>query len=210
MKMKQCPQGHMYDLDVNRTCPICAGGASTVAFNTNGFSPDNIGATMPLNYGQVGGFAAQSVGVTMPVAARSDFQIEDTGHTMPLHGFSTGTDDVNEEVRPVCGWLVCVEGAKKGRSYEIYTGYTSVGRAAGNDIVLDFDETISENMISLSYDPDENAFGISIVKTKNIVKIDDKTLHVAGELQDGSILKLGNSKFVFRALCNANFQWNFD
>jgi len=210
MNMKQCPQGHMYDLDVNQTCPICAGGASSVSFNANagGFVAENIGATMPLNQAQTGGFAAQAIGATMPLDSAPDFKPEDTGRTTALDQF--GDDESGEGARPVCGWLVCIEGAKKGRSYEIYPGYTYVGRDDENDIVLDFDDSISSKAVAISYDPEENEFGIGIEKSKNIIKLNNKALHSQSDLADGSVLKLGSSKFIFRALCNGDFKWDFN
>ncbi len=206
MNMKQCPQGHMYDLDVNKTCPICAGGASYVSFNSNagGFA-ENIGATMPLNQGQPNNFVAQSIGTTMPLD--QPIEIEETGHTKPINQFDD--EESGESARPVCGWLVCIEGAKKGRSYELYPGYTYIGRDDDNDIVLSFDETISGKAIAISYDPEENEFGIGKEKSTNIIKLNNKALYSQAELTDGAIIKLGSSKFIFRALCNQEFHWDF-
>lgn len=207
MSTTQCPQGHFYDPATNKTCPFCANTAATVTFNNNsGFAPEGIGTTVPLNNAQPGVFAAQTIPSTTPI---SDFTVEDPGKTKPTE--DTGSkDEYGEAIRPVCGWLVCIEGDRKGKAYEIYPGYTSVGRGYENDIVLDFDSTISEHAVSISYDYEENLFGIGIAKTKNIVKVNNKPLYNADKLVDGSVIKFGKSKFLFRALCNEDFKWEFN
>ena len=210
MKMVQCPQGHLYDTDVNKTCPICAGNVASVSFNANpnGFVADSIGATTPLNYAQANSFTPQGMNVTEPVNPVPEFVPEVIDATTSTDQFND--EETGESARPVCGWLVCIEGAKKGRSYEIYPGYTRVGRAEDNDVALSFDSTISSHAIAISYDHEDNQFGIGLKDSTNIIKINGKSLLSQLELNDGDIIKLGDSKFIFRALCNEAFRWDFE
>lgn len=210
MKMVQCPQGHLYDTDVNKTCPICAGNVASVSFNANpnGFVADSIGATTPLNYAQANSFIPQGMNVTGPVNPTPEIVPEPIDVTTSTDQFND--EETGESARPVCGWLVCIEGAKKGRSYEIYPGYTYVGRGDDNDIVLGFDNTISSSAIAISYDHESNKFDIGKEKSKNIIKLNNDSLLGQADLNDGDIIKLGESKFIFRALCNETFRWDFE
>jgi hypothetical protein len=70
--------------------------------------------------------------------------------------------------------------------------------------------TATVGIFSISYDYEENLFGIGIAKTKNIVKVNNKPLYNADKLVDGSVIKFGKSKFLFRALCNDDFKWEFN
>ena len=50
---------------------------------------------------------------------------EETEVTKPV-GFEPPVEILMEEVRPVCGWLVCIEGARVGMDYKIFKGKSKV------------------------------------------------------------------------------------
>ena len=52
---------------------------------------------------------------------------EESAATKPL-GFEPPVELLQEEIRPVCGWLVCIEGARVGMDYKIHDGKNFVGR----------------------------------------------------------------------------------
>lgn len=58
-------------------------------------------------------------------------------------GFETPMELLEEEVPPVCGWLVCIEGARIGRDYKIKDGKNFVGRGDDMDIQILGDNEIS-------------------------------------------------------------------
>ncbi|MBQ9747589.1 MAG: FHA domain-containing protein [Clostridia bacterium] len=216
-KLVQCEKGHYYDPSKHSQCPTCAGSGSAVSFGNNAGSyvPDAIGATTPLSPVPQGA-PMGALPDTMPVGGAGGFDggnayPEDTGHTVAADVVE-GIDDCGEvvAVRPVCGWLVCIEGGKKGQSYEIYTGVTSVGRGKQNDIVLDFDKQISETCLNISYDVDENEFNAAFAGGTNLIKLNKKSLLGQSVLCDGDIFKIGKSYFIFRALCNDDFKWDMD
>ncbi len=43
-------------------------------------------------------------------------------------GFEPPVEILEETVRPVCGWIICIEGAKVGMDYKIHEGKNFVGR----------------------------------------------------------------------------------
>ena len=68
-------------------------------------------------------------------------------------GFEPPVEILQEEVRPVCGWLVCIEGARVGMDYKIYKGKNFVGRGDDMDIqILGDNEINRKNHTIIVYD----------------------------------------------------------
>ena len=84
-----------------------------------------------------------------------------------------------------------------------------MGRAGSNDVVLDFDDKISSvaNII-ISYDDEENEFYVQPGENqKNNVKVNNKLLLIPQILNDNDIIRLGETKLLFRRFCNDDFSW---
>ena len=47
------------------------------------------------------------------------------------------------EIRPVCGWIVCIADPRKGKDYKIHAGKNFVGRTDDMDIQILGDNKIS-------------------------------------------------------------------
>lgn len=153
MAMQQCPNGHLYDDEKNKSCPYCNNGNSinvTVplsappqAQNVNMFPK-----TAPLGENSNQGYASPK-----PQAMQNDFP-----QTLPVGAQYAVTqykkDAVNENgIVEVRGWLVCLEGAKRGEDFKIRSEKNTIGRGEGNDIKLDFDTSISKGVNAIiSYD----------------------------------------------------------
>jgi hypothetical protein len=56
-----------------------------------------------------------------------------------------------EVARPVCGWIVCVNGPSKGRDYKIRAGKNFIGRADDMDIQILGDNDISQSRYPLAF-----------------------------------------------------------
>ncbi len=109
---------------------------------------------------------------------------------------------------PVVGWLICVEGPERGRDYRIHDGYNSIGRAQNMDICISGDPEISrEKHAVVAYDPDEKRFYFAPADGKNLVKLNGKTLMMAGELKAYDTLMIGSSRFKFIPFCGESFSW---
>ena len=48
-----------------------------------------------------------------------------------------------EEIKPVCGWIVCIDGPRQGKDYQIVQGKNFIGRADDMDIQILGDNEIS-------------------------------------------------------------------
>lgn len=46
---------------------------------------------------------------------------DESAATKPM-GFEPPVELLQEEIRPVCGWIICIEGARVGMDYKIHDG----------------------------------------------------------------------------------------
>ena len=130
MIMKQCSAGHFYDAERYDSCPYCGTNEDKVHTQPNVIPVDNgLEPTVPVN---------------------------------PTTGFGGGETiglDMSKEVRPVVGWLVCIEGATKGTDYRIHSQNNYIGRSAKMDISIPEDSHISaENPAIIAYDNEDRTF----------------------------------------------------
>lgn len=202
MAIIQCPNGHNYDNEKHAQCPYCSGSQA-------------IGVTVPLfdtaSQGDIpagtgdGGFPK-----TMPLNVQpAKDPGSGPGITEPYQNVTQGLDINDEGVSAVTGWLVCIEGKKKGKDFRLHGERNFVGRSGSNDVVLSFDDKISSvaNII-ISYDEEENEFYIQPGEhQKNNVKLNGKLLLMPEPLKDNDTIKLGETKLLFRKFCNEDFCW---
>lgn len=212
MAMQQCPNGHLFDDAKNSSCPYC----NTV---------NSMNATVPLSdlHSPTGGnmfpptealngFAGQEYVAPQPQVTQPVNQ-KDFPETTPVgEQFAKTTyksDIVNENgIVEVRGWLVCLEGAKRGEDFKIRGEKNTIGRGIGNDIKLDFDSSISKGVNAIiSYDVRNNKFFIFLGESKNNIYVNDTMLMMPVELKDYDIIEIGNTKMIFRSLCNDTFNW---
>lgn len=206
MAIVKCQNGHYYNNEESASCPYCS-------------NPGNISATIPLGQGAPASVPAAGpdggFGKTEPLQSVNNQQGV-VPETKPVNGADYGStvfkdDSKNSEVNPVRGWLVVCEGKKLGFDYRIRTGMNSIGRKQGNDIVFDFDNTISGiKACYVIYDERNNIFYLMAGESKNLIYINGKPLLRDCELFDNDIIEIGNTKLVFRSLCNSTFNYKMD
>ncbi len=208
MAMQQCPNGHLYDDTKNSSCPYCSNGNSvnvTVPLMDNQ-SPigDNIfPQTTPID-----GVVAQEYVPPQPQVQNN--VIPPTVPLNPAMGVTkfVGQDETDNGVMSVRGWLVCLEGAKRGEDFKIRGEKNRIGRGEGNDIKLDFDSTISKGVnANISYDIRNNKFFIFLGESKNNIYVNNQMLMTPVELKDYDVIEIGTTKMIFRSFCNDIFNW---
>lgn len=201
MAIVKCENGHYYNNEESATCPYCSNNS-------------NIGATIPLG-ADVPVPTPAAFGKTEPLQPANPVK-GDIPSTTPVDYSEYGStvfkdDSKNSEINPVRGWLVVCEGKKLGCDYRIRSGMNSIGRKQGNDIVFDFDETISGiKACFVIYDERNNSFYIVAGESKNLVYVNKKPLLRDCELVDNDIIEIGNTKLVFRSLCNSTFTYKME
>lgn len=205
MAITQCPQGHLYDTNIYQSCPYCGGG-TMIQFDQPGATaaPSGYGATAaPAGYGG-------SDRIT-PIS-------DDAGKTVAPEGYRKKQEEENKTVsvfrksrnlEPVVGWLACVDGPDRGKSYELFAKINAVGRSSENDVVIAGDATISRRShIRIAYDPKHNDFRLIPDESTNNVYLNDEAIYTPRPLTAFDLIELGQTKLVFVPLCGESFRWN--
>lgn len=123
-----------------------------------------------------------------------------------------------EEMDPVVGWLVAVDGPAKGRDFRVYNGNNSLGRSEACRIYVQDDPEISAKQathITITYDHKENRYYIvpnplvrSLVRTQKSPLDPEELLLVPTVLEPHHIIYVGGSKLMFVPFCNEVFRWD--
>jgi len=193
MEMKQCTNGHFYDPEKYKQCPYCNG--STGA-----------GVTRPLNGDDSEKAFPKTVGIDKletgtPIPATMPLNDPEKNKTVALNLNDQGVD-------PIRGWVVCIEGKKKGKDYRIHSEKNYIGRARSNDISIDFDETVSrEGHAVITYDMKKGKFWFQSGDGKSNVYVNDDIVLVPVELKAYDIISVGNTKLIFVPFCGEKFNW---
>lgn len=109
---------------------------------------------------------------------------------------------------PVVGWLACVEGPSRGKSYTIRGGINAIGRGERMDIVITGDRTISqENHAKISYSDRNNRFNLIPGDGRNIVYLNGEEVFSAMPLKAYDLIDFGATKLLFVPLCGERFTW---
>lgn len=200
MALTECANGHLYDTSQYAACPYCSGGVNRVEFGAGGDS--GLGKTVGV---AGGGNQAVELGATVAPSGynrgREQSRENDTGKTVAVF-------QKNFSREPVAGWLVCIEGAEKGKDYRIAAKNNSIGRSESMDICIKGDTAISrENHARLAYDGKHNNFYFIPDASVNGVYLNDEPIYVPTQLKKGDIIELGESKFIFIPFCDSGFNW---
>lgn len=115
---------------------------------------------------------------------------------------------LRETVKPVCGWLVCVSGPRKGADYKIICGKNFIGRADDMDIqILGDNEITRRNHAIIVYDPKKKETVLLPGDSNGIVYLADNAVYAPTPLKAYDTIEMGNSKFAFMPFCGENFEW---
>ncbi|MBR3040828.1 MAG: FHA domain-containing protein [Lachnospiraceae bacterium] len=207
MALMECANGHLYEATQYASCPYCSGGMNRMEFNGGGYP--NIGKTVGV-FGAAPEMSSMNpggeVGATVAPAGyqgsnAEDKKDDDIGKTVAVMQKSMNVD-------PVVGWLVCVEGADKGKDYRVYGKNNTIGRSEKSDIVIKGDSTISrENHAKLAYDIKHNNFHIIPADGTNGIYVNDQPTYIPTMLSRGDVIEMGESKFIFIPFCDEKFNW---
>jgi hypothetical protein len=126
---------------------------------------------------------------------------EDSAKTMAFWDDNIGNE-------PVVGWLVCIEGAQRGKDYKIRAEKNFIGRSEEMHIHITGDNAISRrNHAIISYNPMERNFFLIPGDGVGIVYHNNEAVYSPLELTAYDVLQMGKSKFIFIPLCGIHFDW---
>ncbi|MEM6578294.1 MAG: FHA domain-containing protein [Pseudomonadota bacterium] len=122
---------------------------------------------------------------------------------------ASATDEFDDGIDPVVGWLVVLKGPGKGRSLTLGHGMNLIGRGANQRVSMNFGDTLisSEDHAKIMYEDGE--FYISHGSGKNLTRLNGKIIPNMVELPTHSLIQLSkNTTVAFVALCDKNFDWS--
>lgn len=118
------------------------------------------------------------------------------------------TNLLYQEIDPVCGWLVCIEGTRVGKDYKIKTGKNFIGRADDMDIQIIGDNDIAtRNHAIVVYDPKKKNYVLLPGDSSGIAYLNGEPAYMPSELSSYDVIDLGKSKFLFVPFCGEHFEW---
>ena len=181
--MKRCEQGPYFDPAKHSACPAC--GVSGLKLGETKPKPKTDDEPPPLPAGD-----------TRPMGEGPG-----DGATVAVGMKEMGFD-------PVVGWLVCIDGADRGRDYRIRSEKNFIGRSDKMDICIKGDNAISrEKHASISHNPRNGTFRLQPGEGRGLVYLNGEETGIPTELKAHDIIELGQTKLMFVPLCGENFKW---
>jgi hypothetical protein len=110
--------------------------------------------------------------------------------------------------QPVVGWLVCTEGADRGKDYRLRNEKNYIGRAPSNDVVIESDNTVSRERHGLViFDPKKHIFWALPGDASGLVYLNGEIVNSPTEMKSDDVLEVGKTKLVLIAFCGAKYKW---
>ena len=177
----RCPNNHFYDASRFSSCPYCGAAQGT-------------------------GDAQQTMSMNNAAPASAAKETTDTFQqfTQQANGVAAETNK-----QPTVGWLVCIKGASKGKSYPIRENRNFIGRAPSMDIAIEGDNAVSrEKHAIITYVPKQRFFIAQPGESRELFYINDKVVLDNIELAAYDQIEIGRSMFIFVPLCGQEFSWD--
>ena len=113
-----------------------------------------------------------------------------------------------KEENPVCGWVVCVAGPRRGKDYRVMAGKNFVGRADDMDIQILGDNKISRrNHCVIVYDEKQSKTVLLPGDSNGIVYLNGEAVYAPAQLHEYDVIEMGESQFLFIPFCGEHFKW---
>ena len=108
----------------------------------------------------------------------------------------------------VCGWLVCIGGINRGRSYPIHQGKNFLGGGDDMDIqILGDDKVDLYRHAILAYDNKKNKTIILPGESVGLVYLENNAVYAPMELENRAKIEVGASQFIFVEFCGDKYAW---
>ncbi len=112
------------------------------------------------------------------------------------------------KIKPVCAWLVCIKGARYGKDYRIISGKNYIGRTDAMDIQIIGDNAIKqENHAIISFDKHDMSATLICTEGGGITYLNGSAVYLPTELETYDVITMGESEFLYMALCGKHFSW---
>ena len=222
MNIRRCAYGHFYDGDEHGgACPFCAQVKGAQAEKNPEASADD-GAQAEGRRETERVAAAEAEPESSPAseptpAAEPEPESEPTVELEPASFSPSPAAAPAPAPEPngapldpdlVVGWLVCVSGPARGRSYELHTGRNFIGRAAIMDVALPEDTAVArERQASVIFDPRTTRFSVTANETRELTYVNDELVYDHCDLTANDVLLVGSTRLMLVPLCGSGFAW---
>ncbi len=229
MSQIECGRGHLYDPDQYPACPYCNGGQRITVASAGRTAPigrpvtaarrtaplSGPSVTAPQKTAPLSGISVTAPQKTAPPRGYGEPRPEPVQTPPPAPGVSVmaanktvGMMQSQMGFDPVVGWLACVAGPSRGKSYTVRGGINAIGRSERMDIVVTGDLKISaENHAKISYSEKNNRFNLLPGEGRNIVYLNDEEVFAPMPLQAYDVIDFGETRLLFVPLCGERFTW---
>lgn len=154
-------------------------------------------------------FSARRYGNTCPYCHMETNRRDEKELSEAPEDFDISMELLEEEIEPVCGWLVCVTGVKQGKSYGLRSGKNFVGRSDEMDVQILGDNLISrKNHTIIVYDEKKKSFVILPGDSAGIVYLNGEAVYTPADIKAYDAVEMGASKFLFVPFCGEFFGWD--
>ena len=213
-RLVKCENGHFYDADKYAKCPNCSRGAGpkkdvvmeggistdlddvkTVAMNIRG----NIKSGRSVRIPKVSG---RTIKPSNEILDREEQRMRELQEKIRYH-----KDSLEEQIEPVVGWLVCVNGEEKGRDYRLIRGRNRIGRDSDMDVTIRKDQKVTrEEHCSVVYDEKSNLTFL-VPGNGTLTYYKGEMLRQPQQLCSGDAVEIGETKFIFISFCEGERVW---
>ncbi len=216
----RCPNNHFYDASRFQVCPYCGAAPGVAAPQTQpqmyppvqpSQSPQSVNHMPPQNpVSQPAMPSAQPVMVTQPFPGQPAAPSANTANIFQQFTQSNSTTQSSDSNKqPTVGWLVCIGGSSKGKSFAIRENRNFIGRSPSMDIAIVDDNSISrEKHGIITYVPKQRFFLAQPGESRELFYVNDKVVLDNVELSAYDKLEIGKSTFLFVPLCGSEFSWD--
>lgn len=184
MQVIVCKEGHYYDSNKYRECPVCKRNAQrmegdkTESKSSPSLEPRRV-QPQYMEWKEAAEIADPN---------RTQMEQEE----LPINSYITG-------------WLVCVEGPERGRDYRLRAGFNRIGRSHKMDVCIFEDDGISRNThCSIVYEYRKNQF---LLVPEGMTWKAEELLEGPVELVNGDRFKIGDTVLEFIAFCRGQIKW---
>lgn len=207
MAINECKNGHIYDPEQFPDCPYCEGRSSVIHFDSDPPAADRH-TVAPVVYHEK---RDPGAGGERPPVTRKTVAPESCRKRQEERRKTVVVYKKRYNLEPVVGWLVCIEGTEKGKSYDLWAKINTIGRGEDMDVCISSDPTISEDTHArLAYDPKHNNFQLIPGMSVNNIYLNDEPIYIPTKIAAYDSLELGDTKLLFIPLCGERFRWDVE
>ena len=110
---------------------------------------------------------------------------------------------VSKLSEPVAGWLVCVNGSRRGEDYRILSKNNLIGSEDSSDIVLKGNDAVKgASFATIAYYIKQNSFYIIPGDQSGSLKIGGEPIEIPTVLKNGDLIEIGECEYKFVSFCN--------